>query len=144
MQRLAFHATALLVAATLGCGDRRTNEVGGVSDTATAPIVTTPEPETPTGPRTYTFDERQEFTESIRQQLAGIDSEIDQLASQAKSRGGAVSDRALERIRASRQAVSRDLKRAETATAANWEQASSRVSRSVGSLEEAIEGAQPK
>lgn len=143
MQRFACYATALMLAATLGCGDRRTNEVGGVSDTAT-PMVTTPEPEAPAEPRTFTFNDRQEFTESVRQQLAGIDQEIEQLASQAKSRGGAVSDRALERIRAARQTVNRDLQRVETATAANWEQARTRVTRSVESLEEAIEGAQPK
>jgi hypothetical protein len=92
----------------------------------------------------FSFDQRQEFAQSVRQQLAGIDAEIEELASQAKSQGGAVSDRALGRIRTSRQAVDRNLRRVETATAANWDQVRGGVTRSVENLEETIEMAQPK
>jgi hypothetical protein len=145
MRQLAFAAAALLLAASLGCGDRRNREVGGVSDTTPTPEVMTPAVAEPgPGVRDFSFDQRQEFTESVRQQLAGIDAEIDQLAAQAKSVGGAVSDRALARIRTSRQAVDRGLRRVETATAANWDQVRSGVTRSVENLEEAIEVAQPK
>ena len=145
MRQLPLAAAALLLAATLGCGDRRNREVGGVSDTTPTPEVTMPataeaEPEV----RDFSFDQRQEFAQAVRQQLAGIDAEIEGLASQAKSQGGAVSDRALARIRTSRQTVGRDLRRVEAATEANWDQVRGRVTRSVENLEEAIEVAQPK
>ena len=145
MRQPPFAAAAFLLAATLGCGDRRNREVGGVSDTTPTPEVTMPaaaEPEP--GVRDFSFDQRQEFAQSVRQQLAGIDAEIEELASQAKSQGGAVSDRALGRIRTSRQAVDRNLRRVETATAANWDQVRGGVTRSVENLEETIEMAQPK
>jgi hypothetical protein len=144
MRQLAFAAAAVLLIASLGCRDRKARESGGVTDTMPSPTVATPEPEPAPAPADFTFDQRQQFTESIRQQLAGIDAEIDQLASQAKSKGGAVSDRALARIRATRQTVSNDLKKVETATAANWDQVRGGVIRSVESLEEAIGAAQPK
>ena len=115
MRQLTFAAAALLL--TLGCGDRKSSEVGGVTDTMPAVTTPEPEPEVTPGMRDFSFDQRQEFAESVRQQLAGIDQEIDQLASQAKSQGGAVSDRALASIRASRAAVNRDLSSLETATA---------------------------
>ncbi|MGH7510526.1 MAG: hypothetical protein ACREMZ_13795 [Gemmatimonadales bacterium] len=144
MRQLAFSVVALLLAAALGCGDRNNREVGGVTDTM--PTVTTPEPplEADPGMRDFTFDQRQEFAQSIRNELAEIDQEIEALASQAKSQGGAVSDRALARIRASRQAVNRDLQRVDAATATNWEEVRSGVTQSVENLEESIQAAQPK
>lgn len=140
MRQIAFAVLALLLVA--GCGKRNTDEVGSTTDTMPAPEVATAEPEA--APADLSFDQRQQFTETVRQQLAGIDAEIEQLASQAKSAGGAVSDRALARIRESRQAVSRDLKRVEAATSDTWEQVRNRVSRSVENLEETIGAAQPK
>lgn len=141
MRQLAIAALALLLAT--GCGKRQTEEVGGTTDTApAAEVATTAEPEA--APADLSFDQRQQFSETIRQQLAGIDAEIDQLAAQAKSKGGAVSDRALARIRDSRRVVNRDLQRVETATAANWEQVRNGVTRSVENLEETIGAAQPK
>jgi hypothetical protein len=145
MRQLPLAAMALLLAAGLGCGKRKTNDdVGSARDTSPAPEVTTSAAPEATGAADFSFDQRQQFTESVRQQLAGIDAEIKQLASQAKSQGGAVSDRALARIRSSRQAVSRDLKKVEAATAANWDQLRSGVTRSVENLEETIGAAQPK
>jgi hypothetical protein len=144
MRQLALAAMALLLAAGLGCGKRKSNDVSGARDTSPAPEVTTSAAPEATGAADFSFDQRQQFTESVRQQLAGIDAEIKQLASQAKSKGGAVSDQALARIRSSRQAVSRDLKKVEAATAANWEQVRSGVTRSVENLEETIGAAQPK
>jgi hypothetical protein len=144
MRQLALAAVALLLLANAGC-KRKNSEVSGVRDTLPAPEVETPpEPTTPASPTDYSFDQRQQFVESIRQQLAGIDAEIDQLASQAKSKGGAVSDRALGRIRTARQAVNRDLQKAQAATAANWEQVRGNVTRSLDDLEETIGAAQPK
>lgn len=142
MRQLTIAALALLLAA--GCGKRNnTEEVGGTGDTAPAPeVATSAVDEAPPGE--LSFDQRQQFTETIRQQLAGIDAEIDQLAAQVKSKGGAVSDRALARVRASRQAASNNLKRIETATADNWEQIRNRVTRSVEDLEETLGSAQPK
>jgi hypothetical protein len=117
-----------------------------MTDTTTAPAPA-PEPAvTDTAPavRDFSFDQRQEFAQSIRQQLVQIDQQIADLRSQAKSRGGAVSDRALANIAATRRSVERNLNRVNTATAANWEQVKDRVNRSVESLNESIEGAQPK
>jgi hypothetical protein len=143
MRQLALAAVALLLLAGAGC-KRKTNEVGGVRDTVPTEMMPTPEPESPAGPAVFSFDQRQQFMESIRQQLAGIDAEIDQLASEAKSKGGAVSDRALARIRAARQTVNRNLQKTQTATADTWEQVRGNVTRSVETLEETIEAAQPK
>ncbi|HEX7337583.1 MAG TPA: hypothetical protein VF252_10285 [Gemmatimonadales bacterium] len=141
MRQLAIAALALLLATS--CGKRQTEEVGGTTDTTLAPEAgISAEPEAPPGE--LSFDQRQQFGETIRQQLAGIDAEIDQLAAQAKSKGGAVSDRALARIRASRRAVNNDLKRVETATADTWEQVRNRVTRAVEDLEETMGAAQPK
>ena len=141
MRQLAIAALALLLATS--CGKRQTEEVGGTTDTAPAPeVATSAAPEA--APGELSFDQRQQFTETIRQQLAGIDAEIDQLAAQAKSKGGAVSDRALARIRDSRRIVNRNLQRVDAATADNWEQVRNRVTRSVESLEETIGAAQPK
>ena len=142
MRQLALAAVALLLLANAGC-KRKNSEVGGMRDTMPTPeVAATPEPAA--APADYTFDQRQQFIESVRQQLAGIDAEIDQLASEAKSKGGAVSDRALARIRAARQALNRDLQRVQTATAANWDQVRGNVTRSVENLEETIGAAQPK
>jgi hypothetical protein len=146
MQRLACAALALLLAATPGCRKKRTSEIGGMSDTTLSPAAApAPEPrDTAPAVREFGLDQRQEFVQSIRQQLAGIDRQIKELSDQAKSRGGAVSDRALANIRASRRAVDRNLKRTEAATAANWEQVKRGVYQSVDNLTESIEGAQPK
>ena len=144
MRQLAIAAIVLL-AFTGGC--RRKQVVPTTEETDTASAVAAPAPEvvdtTPTV-RDFTFDQRQEFAQSIRQQLADADQRIKELADQAKSRGGAVSDRALANIRASRRAVDRSLQRIGTATAASWEQVKRGVNQSVERLNESIEGAQPK
>jgi hypothetical protein len=146
MRRLALAATALLLAVTLGCRKKQTNETGGVGDTTgTAAAAAAPEVrDTAPAVRGFGFDQRQEFAQSIRQQLAGIDQQIKDLAAQAKSRGGAVSDRALANVRASRRAVDRSVKRIDAATAANWEQVKQGVNQSVDNLTESIQGTQPK
>lgn len=143
MRYLSIGAPALLLAVTLGCGDRRADETGGVSDTSIS--VTIPDAEEAPGEaRDFAFEDRTGFAESIRQQLAVLDSEIEQLAAQAKSKGGAVSDRALERIRTSRRAVDGDLARIDNATADAWEDVKGRVNLAVENLAETVEGAMPK
>jgi hypothetical protein len=145
MRRLTCAGLALLFAVTLGCRKKQTSETGGFGDT-TSPAAS-PAPEvTDTAPtvRDFGFDQRQEFAQSIRQQLAGIDQQIKELSDQAKSRGGAVSDRALADIRTSRRAVNRSLQRIDAATASNWEQVKRGVYQSVDNLTESIAGAQPK
>ncbi len=138
-------AAYVLLAAIIGCGDRRNNETGGVTDTMTQPVTETPTvPDAPPAEADFTFENRQAFTESVRQQLSGIDQQIADLAAQAKSRGGAVSDRALANIRASRRSVDRSLGRVDAATTANWEQVKQGVNQAVDNLSEAIEVAQPK
>jgi len=148
MRRFAFAAATFVLIVSLGCRKQRTNDTGGVSDTATPPAATAePAPaaaDTASAPPEFTFDQRQNFTQSIRQQLTDIDRQIKDLSAQAKSRGGAVSDRALNNVRTARRTVERDLSRVNAATAANWEQVRQSVTRSVENLNEAIEVAQPK
>jgi len=142
MRYLALAVPALLLAVTLGCG-KKNSESGGVSDTSIS-VTTPPAAEEPIEARDFSFDERQGFAESIRAQLADLDGQIAQLSAEAKSKGGAVSDRALARIRESRRTVDRDLKRIDAATSDTWENVKGRVNRSVESLAEAVEGAMPK
>lgn len=142
MRHLAIVA-GVLATALLGCGDRKNNETGGVSDTSAT--ATTPDvSDAPIEARDFTFDERQGFAASIQQQLTELDSRIEQLATEVKSQGGAVSDRALARIRESRKVVDRNLTGVENATADTWENVKGRVNRSVEDLAEAVEGAMPK
>jgi len=143
MRHLALAVPALLLALSLGCGDRRNRETGGVSDTSVS--VTTPPPaEAPIEARDFSFDEREGFAASIRQQLAELDGRIEQLAAQTKPKGGAVSDRAVARIRESRKVVDRNLSRIDRATADTWEAVKARVNRSVEDVSEGVEAAMPK
>ena len=143
MRHLALAVPALLLALSLGCGDRKNRETGGVSDTSVS--VTTPPPaEAPIEARDFSFDEREGFATSIRQQLTELDGRIEQLAAETKSKGGAVSDRAVARIRESRKVVDRNLSRIDRATADTWEAVKARVNRSVEDVAEGIEAAMPK
>ena len=143
MRYPAITAAAVLLTTLLGCGDRKSSETGGVSDTSVT--VTTPDVvDDPLEARDFTFDERQGFAASIRQQLSELDSQIEQLAAEAKSKGGAVSDRALARIRGTRKLVDRNLTRIDNATADTWDDVKNRVNGSVEDLAESVEGAMPK
>ena len=144
MRPLAYAALAVLLASSLSCRKRQTPETGGVTDTTHAPVVAPVVRDTAPAVREFGFDQRQEFAQSVRQKLAGIDQQIKDLASQAKSRGGAVSDHALALIRTERRALDRNLKRVDAATAANWEQVKRGVNQSVDKLNDSIDGAQPK
>jgi hypothetical protein len=148
MRRTALGAAMLVLISSLACRKQKSSETGGVTDTvstpAAAPAVAPPTPDTSTGVQSFGFDQRQQFAQSIRQQLGDIDRQIQELSAQAKSRGGAVSDRALANIRTARRAVDGRLARVNTATAANWEQIKTATNRSVESLSESIEAAQPK
>jgi hypothetical protein len=143
MRHLAFTVAGVIVTALLGCGDRKNSETGGVSDTSVS--LSTPDvPEPPVEARDFTFDERQGFAASIRQQLTELDAQIEELAADVKSKGGPVSDRAVARIRQSRKAAEQSLGRIDNATADTWEDVKTRVNRSVEDLAEAVEGAMPK
>ena len=143
MRHLAFTVAGVIITALLGCGDRKSSETGGVSDTSVT--VSTPDvPEPPVEARDFSFEDRQGFAASIRQQLSELDTQIDQLASEVKSKGGAVSDRAVARIRQSRRAAEKNLSRIDNATTDTWEDVKTRVNRSVEDLAEAVEGAMPK
>jgi uncharacterized protein YukE len=143
MRHLAVTVAGVIIAALLGCGDRKSSETGGVIDTSVT--VSTPDvPEPPVEARDFSFDDRQGFAASIRQQLSELDTQIDQLAAEVKSKGGAVSDRAVARIRQSRRAAEKSLSRIDNATADTWEDVKTRVNRSVEDLAEAVEGAMPK
>jgi hypothetical protein len=144
MHLRAFIAIMLVLPLSLGCRRQQSSETGGVDTTQN---IAAPEPDmtdTATTIADFSFEQRQEFAGSIRQQLAELDRDIRDLASQAKSKGGAVSDRALANIRASRRAVDGSLRRIDAATSANWEQVKESVNRSVENLNESIEAAQPK
>lgn len=143
MRQLALIAPALLLAVTLGCGDRKNRESGGVTDTSIN-VTTPPATDAPVEARDFSFDERQGFAESIRSQLTELDGQIAQLSAEAKSKGGAVSDRALERIRAARKAADRSLSNITTATADNWEKVKANTNQSVQDVAELVEGAMPK
>ena len=143
MRHLAFTVAGVILTSLLGCGDRKSSETGGVSDTSVT--VSTPDvPEPPVEARDFSFEDRQGFAASIRQQLSELDTQIDQLAAEVKSKGGAVSDRAVARIRQSRQGAEKSLGRIDNATADSWEDVKTRVNRSVEDLAEAVEGAMPK
>lgn len=145
MRRFALAVAALLLAVSLGCRKKQATAEGTTSDTALTAATAAPAPEpVDTAPSDFAFERRQEFTQSIRQQLASLDQQIRDLAAQAKSRGGAVSDRAVANVRASRRAVDRSLQRVEAATAADWDRIKQGVRTSVDNLSEAIEAAQPK
>lgn len=148
MRRFALAAAALVLMSSLSCRKQQSNETGGVGDTtnasAAAPAPAAEVPTTSTGIQDFAFDQRQEFAQSIRQQLADIDQQATELGSQVKSRGGAVSDRALARLLRMRRAVERDLGRVNTATAGDWEQIRNEVTQGVDQLNEAIQAAQPK
>ncbi|MEO6057358.1 MAG: hypothetical protein ABIQ49_11005 [Gemmatimonadales bacterium] len=146
MRKVTLGAAAFLLAATLGCRDKVRTDLGSAADSAAA-RASEPLPETggvAEGPRTFGFEDRQAFTESVRQQLADLDRKTEELAAQAKSTGGSVSDRALANIRAARRAAERNLKRIDAATADNWGQVRTSVDQSVEKLSDAVEGAQPK
>lgn len=144
MRPLASIALMLLLPLSLGCRKQQSSETGGVDTTtnisAPAPAVT----DTATTIADFTFEQRQIYAQSIREQLSSIDQQIRDLASQAKSKGGAVSDRALANIRTSRRALDRSLARIDAATSANWEEVKEGVNRAVENLSESIEAAQPK
>jgi hypothetical protein len=145
MRHLALVMAMLVLVSTLGCRRQRAGDTGGVNDTVSTPAATVPEPaDTAVAEPGFTFERRQEFAQSIRQQLADLDRQITELASQAKSRGGAVSDRALATVRQNRRAVERSLSRVEAATAATWEDVRQGVNRAVDNLDESIQAAQPK
>ena len=143
MRHLAITVVGIMLTALLGCGDRKSNETGGVSDTSMT-VTTPPASDAPIEARDFAFEEREGYTESIHSQLADLDGQIEQLAAEAKSKGGAVSDRALERIRAARKVADRSLSGIAGATADNWETVKANTNRSVENLAEAVEGAMPK
>jgi hypothetical protein len=146
MRHVALAAVMLVLISTLGCRRQQSDQTGGVTDDTATTLTPTPSPpaDTGVGDQEFTFDRRQDFTQSVRQQLAELDRQIADLASQAKSRGGAVSDRALANIRTARRSLDGSLGRLETATAANWEQLRDRVNQAVENLDESIQAAQPK
>lgn len=143
MRHLAITLVGVMTTALLGCGDKKSSETGGVSDTSIN-VTTPPVADAPIEARDFSFEERQDFAQSIRTQLTELDGQIEQLAAEAKSKGGAVSDRALERIRAARKAADRNLNGIANATAANWEKVKANTNRSVENLAGAVEEAMPK
>jgi hypothetical protein len=148
MRRLACAAATFVLIASAACRKQQSNETGGMNDTTpaatTASAPAPAEPDTVSSSGDFSFDQRQAFAQSIKPQLGDLDRQIQELSAQAKSRGGAVSDRALTTIRASRRTVDQSLSRVEGATAANWDQIKQRVNQAVDNLSEAIQAAQPK
>ncbi len=143
MRYLALAVPAVLIAVTLGCSRKKTSESGGVSDTSIS-VTTPPAAEAPVEARDYSYGERQDFAKSIRSQLAELDGQIAQLSAEAKSKGGAVSDRALERIRAARKVVDRNLSKIDKVTANNWDELKLNTNQSVQDVADGVEGAMPK
>jgi hypothetical protein len=144
MRLFAIATAALVLVSTIGCRRQQASDTSGTLDTALTPTATVTPDTSTTGTGDFTFDRRQEFSQSVRQQLAEIDQEIARLAGEVKSKGGAVSDRAVTNIRASRRAVDRTLARVDAATSANWDQIRDGVNQAVENLNESIDAAQPK
>jgi hypothetical protein len=143
MRHLALAVPALLLAVSLGCGDRKNRETGGVSDTSIS-VTTPPVTDAPVEARDFSYAEREDFAQSIRSQLTELDGRIAQLSAEAKSKGGVVSDRALERIRAARKSADRNLSKIAKISADNWDELKLDTNQSVETLAEAVEGALPK
>ncbi|MEO8090668.1 MAG: hypothetical protein ABI703_10260 [Gemmatimonadales bacterium] len=143
MRNIALAIPVLLLALTLGCDRKKSSQSSGASDTSVT-VTTPPVTEAPVEARDYSFADRDAFAQSIRSQLTGLDAQIAQLASEAKSKGGAVSDRALERIRAARKAADGRLSGLAKATADNWETVKASTNRSVETLAQSVEAAMPK
>jgi hypothetical protein len=148
MHPFALAAAALVLASSVSCRRQQSDEIGGVGDTTSAsaaePAPAAEVPDPAAGIQDFTFDQRQEFVQSIRQQLAEVDQQATELGRQVKSRGGAVSDRAVARLLQMRRTVERDLGRVNTATAADWEQIKNDITQGVDQLNEGIQAAQPK
>jgi hypothetical protein len=146
MRTVAVGAAALLLTAIAACGDREPGTRDDAPEAVTIPAGETVQETgaTPEAPRTYAFEDRQDFSQSVRDRLADLDRQTEELASQSKSTGGSVSDRALAGIRTARRAVDRGLARVDNATAENWEEVRRGVDQSVESLAEAVERAYPK
>jgi TolA-binding protein len=146
MRKVALGATAVLLTATLGCGGSDRADLGSAVDTAAVQNIAPPQEtgDAVEAPRSYGFEDRQDFAQSVRQRLAELDRQTGELTNQAKSTGGSVSDRALANIRSARRAAARNLGRIDAATADNWEEIRGRVDQAVESLAEAVEGAYPK
>ncbi len=146
MRKVALSAAGFFLAATLGCGDRARTDLGSTVDTAAVQNIA---PAQETGdaaeaPRSYGFEDRKEFAQSVQQRLADLDRQAEELTNQAKSAGGSVSDRALANIRSARRAAERTLGRIDAATADNWDEVRQRVDRAVESLAATVERAYPK
>lgn len=143
MRKVTLAATVILVAA-YGCGDREQERLGSGLESPATPPVQEETAGAPEAPREFTFENRQDFAQSVRQQLAELDGQIDELSRQAKSKGGAVSDRALANIRAARRVVDRNLGRVDAASAEQWDDIRRGVDQAMGELSEAVERAYPK
>src|SRR5918998_5310867 len=120
MRRFVLAVAALVLMSSVSCRRQQSDEIGGAGDTtsasAAAPAPAAEVPNT-TGIQDFTFDQRQDFAQSIRQQLTELDRQATELGSQVKSRGGAVSDRAVATVSRIRRGVGRDLGRVNTASA---------------------------
>ena len=84
--------------------------------------------------RSYTWAQREDFRSDVRQRLADIDGQIDQLTHDASSSGSAISDRAVADIRDSRHALDRRLARLDDAAENNWNDLRDGVDKSLEGL----------
>jgi len=84
--------------------------------------------------RSYAWAEREEFREDVRQRLADVDRQIDQLAAEDTTSGNAIKDGAVADIRASRQALERRLNRLDDAAERNWDELRDGVDKSLEGL----------
>jgi hypothetical protein len=89
--------------------------------------------------RSYTWAERDEFRRDVQRRLTDIDGQIDQLATDARSSGSAISDSAVTEIRSARKAVGRNLARLDDATEDKWNSLREGVDRSLENLRQRID-----
>ena len=144
MRLLTRAAMAALVVSAFACRDRERDETASRIDSAATDVgrdvregAADARDEVRAGARelrSYTWSEREEFRNDVRQRLTDIDGQIDQLAHDASISGSTISDRAVADIRASRKALDRRLAKLDDAAENNWNDLRDGVDKSLEGL----------
>ena len=144
MRLLTRAAMAVLVVSAFACRDRDRDETATRIDSAATDVkqdvregVADARDEVRAGARdlgSYTWAERENFRGDVRQRLANIDGQIDQLTQDARTSGSTINDRAVADIRASRKALDRRLGKLDDAAEDNWNDLRDGVDKSLEGL----------
>ncbi len=144
MKHIARTALAALLVSALACSDREQRDTEDAVDDAADQVEATAEEageEVREGARDlgdYTFEQREDFRGAVRQRIADVDKEIEELGRDTRGAAGTVSDEAMADIRTARKKLDQSLERVGDATADNWGDARSGVEESIESTRRAI------